>query len=42
MEMEQMMACLLAEIKAEIGAKQVKTDANQAKTDATLKELKAS
>jgi hypothetical protein len=35
MEEEQIMACLLSEIKAEIGNKQVKTDA-------TLRELKAS
>jgi hypothetical protein len=35
MEMEQMMACLLAEIMAEIRTK-------QAKMDATLTELKAS
>jgi hypothetical protein len=37
MEMEQVMACLLAEIKAEIRASQAKMGANQATTDANLK-----
>jgi transcription termination factor NusB len=36
MEMEQMMACLLAEIRTN----QEKTDANEAKMDASLKEMK--
>jgi hypothetical protein len=35
MEMEQMMACLLAEMKA----MQENMDANQAKVDASLKEI---
>jgi hypothetical protein len=34
MEMEQMCACLLAEIKAE-------TEANQAKSNANLREMRA-
>jgi hypothetical protein len=37
MEMKQMMACPVAEINAEIGAEEVKTDASQAKMNATLK-----
>jgi hypothetical protein len=40
MEMEQMMACLLADIKAEIRTNQAEMEANQAKMEASQREMR--